>query len=66
MKRKRGRERKGKRKESNTVSGGESTSGRERRGSGRKVEERQQAEVTRRVAGADALYIDPPSDKPPI
>jgi hypothetical protein len=28
-----------------------------------KAEERQQAEVTRRVAGADAPYVDPPSDK---
>jgi hypothetical protein len=30
-----------------------------------KEDERQQAKVTRRVAGTDAPYIDPPSDKPP-
>ena len=30
-----------------------------------KEEERQQAEVTRRFAGTDASYVDPPSDKAP-
>ncbi len=65
MKRKRERERKV--KESDTVSGGESTSVRERRGglANVKEEERQQAEVTRRFAGTDASYVDPPSDKAP-
>jgi hypothetical protein len=30
-----------------------------------KEEEKQQAEVTRRVAETDAPYVDPPSDKAP-
>jgi hypothetical protein len=63
-------------KRSDRVSGGESTSGiREERAqvaeeekgkvANAKEEERQQAELTRRVAGTVAPYVEPPSDKAP-
>jgi hypothetical protein len=52
-------------KESETVSRGDSTRGREREVANAKEEERQQAEVTRRVAETFSPYAAPPSDKAP-
>jgi hypothetical protein len=67
MKRKRERGRKV--KESDTVSGGEERAQAEEKEKGEvanaKEEERHQAEITRRVAGTGAPYVDPPSGKPP-
>jgi hypothetical protein len=65
MMRKRERERKV--KERDTVSGGEERAQAEEKGevASAKKEERQQAEVTRRVTGTDVPYVDPPSENPP-
>jgi hypothetical protein len=60
MKRKRERERK-----KATQSQEERAQAEEKGGEVVEKEERQQVEATRRVAGTDALYVDPPSVRAP-